>query len=475
MGKGRKAALRSALALGLVFGTGCGNDTSVEDDGGSGDEGGGDTDVDAGADADADAETESEADAGPDEGGGTGTLTVTVLERSDRWIYPVWDPIPDAVVAFDPPTGSRVEATTDEEGHVTFDGFDWAGGTAAVTAWAEGHSLASRVGLDEASEDPILLLTRYDDPNPEAVTVTVTAENRPEPTHDFLTGAAGLGAYDQGGGATRALRVPPGEALTIFGAQWQYTEVPATHGFEQPFDAWVVATAGPFDADATVTLDFAAPATPTTVHRTFGLPARADSPLRDGGAYVVVHGRLEANPGRLAWPWVSSPFGWATHMERSTEGNAYSMELEFLTTAPADEAGTVYQIYGDDGDASTVHAHGYPSEGPLDCEFLDVPTMITPASVTVRHPLHEPIAWETEHTGVVTAVYIIDSDSAVWAVEGPTDATTLTVPEPPSPVGAAAVLEEGVFRAAVEIADRPTEGECFLRWAEPFMFTLVGP
>jgi hypothetical protein len=135
----------------------------------------------------------------------------------------------------------------------------------------------------------------------------------------------------------------------------------------------------------------------------------------------------------------------------------------------------MYQLSGDDGSVSAVYARGYPAEGPLDCEFLDVPTMIRPASVTVRHPLHEPIVWETEHTGVVAAVYIKDSEGAVWVVEGADDATTLTVPEPPSGAGAAAVLEEGVFRAAVEIADRPAEGECFLRWAEPTPFTLVGP
>lgn len=104
-------------------------------DGGA--DGYGDADIHGDADSDGDAEVDAEGE----------TLNLVVEMRPYGGGRAV---VADALVAFDTPAGERLEARTDSDGRVSFEGFEWIEGeTAALTVHNETLTLTSIVGLTE--------------------------------------------------------------------------------------------------------------------------------------------------------------------------------------------------------------------------------------------------------------------------------------------------------------------------------------
>jgi hypothetical protein len=458
------------MALSLAA---CGDDTEPGDADAQNE-----TDSDVEAEAEAEAEADLDADAGGDEGGGTGSLRVLVLGTPLWTDVAEWPPINGAAVALDLPGGGRTEATTDSTGRVEFTGLDWTAGTADVTAWDEGYGLASIVGLDGTDAEVTLVLPNPNDPRADMVDLTVNFVNT-------SPDAQGCGA---GGIDIEWLTdfVPPdysvvlsvqrGRTFDLAAANFSWTALPT--GFDQPWESILLREAGPFDADATIEVDFATAAAVTSVNGSFGLPARTESPLRTAGMWGGVLPSLTPNPGRHFLPAYDMPVGWASHAERPTGGNTMEYAMSWVAppgvTSPVSEYALVDNS-SEGGHLSAALVDGFPVEGAQAFTLLDGPDITNPSSLTTPHPLHgEPFAWELIDTGVTPTLYIRSPSAAVaetilWWITAQTDATTLTVPQPPSGVDVAEVLGTDTLRGKIGIlADEPVGARALYAESDAF-------
>ncbi|MBN1770603.1 MAG: hypothetical protein JXB32_05020, partial [Deltaproteobacteria bacterium] len=450
---------------------GCDDDSSPAAD----DAAAGDADAHA-EDADADAHAE---DADADEGGATGTLNVLVL-GPPVWPDYQWNPVEDALVAFDLPGGGRSETTTDAAGRATFDRFDWAAGAGAVTAGKNGLGLASEVGLDGTQGDVTLVLP---DPDPRAgrVELTVSAVNMTDVSHPWEVMAVGVDqVYASGGGAfDLVIDVPPGTPLTLHAGEWEGWTLTAD-GLDNVIYSWVAQEVAPISGPATAEIDFAAPALPsTTVSGSFPLPADPDSPLRQRDAYVVVWTMIGPNPGRHFLPVATTGLGGPTHIGRSVDGDSVEYTVQYVTPPGAVGPVTRYtmETLGSSGGApySCVDVAGYPASGAQTFTHLEVPTVHAPTTV---HALHDPVEWDLFDGGVTPTLHIRTTrvavcDTDVWRVSAPTDATSLVVPQPPAGFDTVALLGTDLIRGRIGIlADDP--GDLQANYAESGCF-LVQP
>ncbi|MBN1772621.1 MAG: hypothetical protein JXB32_15230 [Deltaproteobacteria bacterium] len=477
--------LRTIFFVGLpgavaILAVGCGDDDLAADDGGTEDVG---ADADADGDtAEADGEDEAAADDGvaTDDGGAGGTLDVLVVGSP---VSPSrdWAPVEGAAVALDLPGGGRVEATTDATGRAAFDRLDWSAGTAAVTAGAENRGLASLVGLDGSEPEVTLVLPFLGDPREGWVELSVDAENFTHATSWFDCGldlAPNEPSYyiHQATEATlpQTLLAPPGVPLTVAGAEWRFEELP--DGFVQPLRPFC-RELEPIDGPGSVVVDLATLPAPDTAVGSFRLPARADSPLRDDIFYGWVFDDVLLDPARRLQPLERGSFGAPTRSTRAADGET----IEYEWAWAAREGSTLVTVF-DLRDAwaredrySAVYLAGHPPDGPQDFTFLETPTVLVPASILVRHPLHDAIEWESYDSGVTPTLYVEGTRFGVkvvlWQVTAPTGATTLSVPEPPGAIDATSVLGTGLARGRIGlVADDP--GALVAKYSQSRRFTV---
>jgi hypothetical protein len=349
-----------------------------------------------------------------------------------------------AVVALDAPGGARVEQTAGADGRVTFTGLDWSAGTAAVTAYLDdAHVMATRVGVTEADGEVPMPLDSLG--SPELVEVNVTAHNLQNPTNGYVMAAATVqGIQCQGSSAyapvdpSCTLEVIPGQAFTIVARAGDYLSCGA-RCLSEPIFSWatvdVPALTGPTDA----TLDFAAPATATTVAGAFAMPGRADSPLRSDTSCLSY--TLSAAGGAYV--------GLATSSRVTADGSTCEDEGQFVGVAGVDAPMTIYWVTKINSQAheadSWVEVPGNLVAGPQTLPFLDAPAFVTVAG----SPLHGPLEWTLFDAGVSVSLIFSRSDAArVWRVAFPqVDATTLTLPQPAASVDVSALLGDGDLTA----------------------------
>ena len=403
---------------------GCGDDDSAADDAGTDDA----TEVadEVGADADADADADVDV---ADEGGGTGTLTVlvTVLDPTTEDAVPT----AGAAVAADLPGGGRLEQTTGSDGRTTFEGLDWAAGTAAATAWLDGYGLVSRVDIAEAEGEIAISLGLPLAYAPERVEVSGTASNMTDAArHSLLVSATADGEsfWSSTPGPTWSIRVAPAVPFALVAVEFAQEPAPCVGCLSMPISGWVVQEHAAVTAPTTVDLDFASPAPTTGVTGSFQSVTRGDSPLRtpDYGYVSVFDLESMAVLGTINTTTLRS-------------GGVIEFDMQYVTVAAVTRPLTAFRVVGNDW-VSGVIVEGYPAAGVQDLHFVDAPRMTAPATPTTRHPLHDPLRWELFDSALTPVLLIENDEQTVWWVRGPEDATTLTVPEPPAAVDLTALL-----------------------------------
>jgi len=458
-------ARTTILLLAIAVASGCGDKSKNTP---------GDTEEDDGAaDADADATEDAAEEDGP-----SGTLSVLVLGER---LWPDYErrPVEGAIVALDEPGGGRTEATTDSEGRALFDGLDWSLGTASATAYGgENRGLGSVVGIDGSEEDVNVYVPSYLGAPTDWIEISGTALNMDDPVgHSFEIIAVEFPSLSPFS-PDWSLDVPPAVPFTLVAKEWDFVDLPSVRGMDRPVFGWIVSEQTAVTAPTTVDMDFAFPTASTTVSGTFSYPSRLDSPLRDLYPLGWLDARVMVSEVEAM---IISPFGAVSHTEVTTDGNTAEYDFEFVTLTDLPDPVTEFDLVSDWSGSRTVPAiayvRGYPTEGAQDFSFLDQPRMVVPSSGTVRHPLHDPVEWELFDTGVRPVIVIGRRDTGryVWTVVAPEDATTLTVPEPPSGVDMAALLGTHdlgfMFRI---VSSTPTEA-CFWRSTEILWFTMANP
>jgi len=358
-------------------------------------------------------------------------------------------PVADAMVAFDLPGGERVERTTGADGRVTIYGVDWSQGSAAMTAYKDGYGMVSFVNLEandlDATENPFLvivdgavamyLMDLSPTPPPE-ITVTGTATRMADSSHNYTVSTLrSLVATTWSGSGSAAFEVtaPLNEPFTLQAIEMtpigvlpsgQGNDVDIHRAMELNLDP----TAGP---TLSVELDFFADEIPVyTADASMVLPARADSPLRDGIPYFLVGATDNVYT-----------IGWGTPVDVSADGNSFGGTVSWVEPTLITEPYIYFMVnHTLSGARSVAIEPGYPQGGMLDPPLYDVPRWVTPSDPQTEHPMHDPMAWDLFDDWTVALLIISRSGIDIWRVNAGSGATSLTIPQPPSAVDQSSFL-----------------------------------
>jgi hypothetical protein len=442
--------LAGAIGFASALLAGCGDDSGA-DDGGLEDVAAEDADVEA-LDGDVTPEVDADVEAGADgdeddagdgaeaeawDGGGDGVLTVRVV----TWVRPPGEfrPIGGATVALDAPAGGVTEARTGADGRVTFSTLDWSAGPAAVTAHAEGFIVTSRVDVTAAEGEVVLPCGPADGAAPTSwPVISGDAAGMLDESHGLgVTTTASIHG-SAGTGPSWQLAVPPDTPFTLV-AQEQHPDGTTA----RIIDGWTMLEVPALAASTTLALDFATPLTPVPVTNSVRLPPRADSPLRSRTIAYWWATSLDSDLGLTV--------GQEETTVRAADGDTWDLHGEYVVVPGVEQPVAFYVLW--EGMPRGLHAYaivdGYPTDGAQTFQFLDVPRMISPPDAVERHPLRDPIEWESFDEGTGIGLLIYRSGEPVWLIVAhpPTEATTMTVPHLPSTTSDAELLGTTNVRA----------------------------
>ncbi len=381
-------------------------------------------------------------DAGPDAATGD-SLEFIVLDGTDPAVSDASAlRLAGAVVAFDLPGGERVERTSGADGHVTIHGIDWTLGEAAMTVYKDNYAMFSVVGIDadtmvassnpyihEVEGVPALYLMLLALPVLPELTVTGTATQLVDPAHDYMvfTARSTATTYWNGAGTDDfSIVAPENEPFTLIGIENTEVMLPSGQGTDytvhRAMELNVEPTAGPTLA---VELDFQADELPVhTADASMVLPTRADSPLRDGMGYFFV-----------GYKDGFYSIGWGSPIDISVDGNRFEGQISWIEPTLVEDPFQFFMVqHGSTGARSVAIEPGYPQGIAVDPPLYDVPKWVTPSDPMSYYPLHDPMQWELFNNCPVVVLTVQRSGFTVWRVRAQANATTMTVPQPPSTV-----------------------------------------
>jgi hypothetical protein len=333
-------------------------------------------------------------------------------------------PAVGAVVALDTAEG-RLEATTDAEGRAYFEGFEWSGESVDVTIATLDYVIMSRLGLGEAdtNEAGELELEIYAlGVSNSAVEISGPVLNKQADSHDVIASIGGPeGFWDSA--STWSASIAPDQPFSLVALELDYLDGGA-NAVDNPIFGWFTLEHPGVSEDTEVAIDFAMPTSPDYVAGSFGVPERPDSPLR-----VSNFGFIYATAGLTTGPTSSQLIGRATASSLSADGNTIDYELEYVTPATATDPHTCFRVVSTVGpNISTACIPGWPGDGAQEVDVLDA----TEVPFVSDRSLHDPVDFELHDVGVVPELHITYGANLLWVVVGREDATSLTVPQPPT-------------------------------------------
>ncbi len=433
------AVAGAVLSLSFIWNTGCTSSDSGPVSGGAGTTGDSDaseasapdTGDDTTAqeaepmDAGVEAEVGADADASP-------LLTPNIYLWS-RYSDAGRQPLEGASVAVDLPGGGHAEATTGADGRASFDA-DWSKGTAAVTAWKQGTSMFSWLGVSAASANVGIVLQPLE--APQTVTVTGNGVNMTDATKNWLavsSTAADTSWYDKAGAAYNLdLRV--GESFVIVADEWTPLTAPCPRCLAQQVFGWVAINHAAISAP--LTLDIAFSHKIADVHHFSGhatVPTATDSVLRqsdDGLIAYVIYSE-------------SALTGLLTNTQLNADESAFNYVGEYVDVGGTAPVVTRYMLNGYPSPSlqvvSYIDQKGFPQDGATISGFLEPANITKPADPTTPTSILDPVVWTGAAPDARPYLEII-SDSGIWIVGERVGITSITVPAPPSVVDLATFL-----------------------------------
>ena len=408
------------------------------------------------ADGAGDAPADDARDASPEDVWSVGDGSLTVAVRVDpRWGRPT-TPAAGATVALDRPGGGRSEAITDEDGRTTFSDLVWSAGTAAATAYVEGLTLDSRVGI--VSEDDPVELTLYRPANeaPETfVAISGMAVGMADETNWLQLSATASGGFWTDYGPAWSALVAPGEPFTLAGWETDGMHDVWLGGYSYPCPLWVVldhpAITEPL---AGVALPMGS-VSPERVRGRLRAPADFTTSLDGGELFIGVY--AGPNGGSL---------GFSSYCDTSADLAWKTYEVEFVAPASVTRPLTRYQLRDHDWYLTAVAVEGYPVAGTPDVEFLMLPEVVPPEPGAGGYPLHDPLTWRLEDDGVEVELWVNCGYRNMWRVIAPRNATTLTVPQEPSAADERSIFVCGPILGSLRVFRPAATGDYEAQWAQ---------
>ncbi|MCA9661402.1 MAG: carboxypeptidase regulatory-like domain-containing protein, partial [Myxococcales bacterium] len=358
-------------------------------------------------------------------------------------------------VIMDTPDGQRVEAMTDASGEVTFEGLDFAEGTASVTASKAGHELLSYVGLTaERSPLEIPLWTPSG-----KVNLVGNASDMVDTSHVLLVSSSLCSREpraSQKSGVGYSIWVTPGEAFKLFATEFSWEATPSGQGGIQTFYQWLWEDHEALTDNGIAGLTFAGGITPESESGSFSLDALSDdSPVAGdrGTGYIIVRGGGNLNSVSVGFP---------TEIDINGDATAFDYTVEHLPASMLADPITQYSLRETEPTSAVmlrVYEPGMPRAGDFTPEFIDVPAVTPPAGDGGVYPLAGQ-TWtigEYDDGVIPSLVVIVPETRFYWSVYGPANATSITPPTLPDGVEHLDVLQASET-VAIVVLERGGDG-----------------
>lgn len=194
--------------------------------------------------------------------------------------------------------------------------------------------------------------------------------------------------------------------------------------------------------DVDVPLDFTTGDATHTAQGSFGVPARTGSVLNTAARGYFMTTTLESS--------LTAGLGFPTLIDVSTAGDSFEYTAEWVEPPNAGTVLTRYYLYTG-VKASWILVDGYPGAGPQALAFLDVPEFVSPPTFTSGHPIDNEMQWEIFDSDVLVMFMLLRDDEVIWRIDFGWDATTGTIPQPPSNVDTATYLGTELVEARLYV------------------------
>jgi hypothetical protein len=270
-------------------------------------------------------------------------------------------------------------------------------------------------------------------------------------------------SYYEGVGAAWSLPVWPDEPFVLVAVDYTPT-ANGVRGFSRTWHSWVALEREPVTADATVTIDYSAPATRKQVSGTLVLPTREASTLRTKGT-----------GGVWATEWSSlgtSGLGAATTMGVASDGTRLEYTIDWVEPAGVQRPVTQYGI-STSTSTSLVIRPGYPPGGELDATFIDIPLITRSPNPADGENLHGEIAWEWYDADVWMRCFVQRYGALVWLVLAPPTETSLRIPRGPTSLNEATLLGDEWLDGSCQAIDFDLTSDWVDRAANTAPFPLA--
>jgi hypothetical protein len=368
-------------------------------------------------------------------------------------------PAVNAVVALDTAEG-RLEATTDAEGRAYFEGFEWSGESVDVTAGALDYVMMSRLDLGEAdtNEAGELELEIYAlGVSDSVVEISGPVLNKQADSHDVIASVGGPDGF-WGSASMWSANIAPDQPFSLVALELDYLDG-GPNSVDNPIFGWFMLEHPGASEDTELAIDFAMPTSPEYAAGSFGVPERPDSPLRvDNFGFIYAVAELTMGPTS------SQLIGRATASSLSPDGNTIDYDLEYVTPATVTDPHICFRVVSTVGpNYSTACIPGLPGDGAQDVDLLDA----TEVPFVSNRSLYAPVEFELHDVGVVPELHVAYGETLLWVVVGPEDATSLTVPQPPTGFEAG----DTILDVSLWLGRPAPDGEGYEAWAvmEPFL------
>ncbi|HRG97758.1 MAG TPA: hypothetical protein PLR99_16000 [Polyangiaceae bacterium] len=390
-----------------------------------------------------------------------------VSPRRSFWVYSqaplaggVPTPLPDAVVAFDPPGGPRQEVTTGPDGLASLTG-EITGGM--ITVAAPGHATFTALDVSpealsalppnnvgKPSTDMVVALTYTGTDRTVQLSGKLTGKQAPDSPVTLTT--RGLQARVGVAGGTYSLRVPKGLPLFVVGLEGTGSAT----GREVTYTgARFFKVEGPAPtADTTLDLDVSQGALPSATS-TFKveLPGGASGPL--GGSSIAFCQTQSADSGLL--------LGITAKSAPSADLASFTCELRAASADISPEAlQTLVAVQTADGAVSVAGALGPVPDGTVWKDLLPPPAL-TIATVKRTDPIPTEGLPKEATTCQLNLTY---REQLVWAAVGPFGRpcpSAITLPEPPSGTTLPATLRASLIGLADPVEVPGRKGDLFFK------------
>lgn len=352
------------------------------------------------------------------------SLTITVVDVNGGS-----EPMSDVACAWLAPGGQVLEATTDADGQVTFEGFDWALGPASVTCVQDKQAL-SAVGLTSADAmDGELVLNFYTaPPTVETVSVSGTSLNREDPEDRLLVGSSVGPSIFQEDATSFSVEVAKGVPFSLIALEFSVLPNPPPHSLGQDFLGWVVKSSPALDNDTTIDLDFAVTTPSTTASGSVKLPNEGPGVFDAVGAYPYLYVTKRD-------PFASTYLGFATRIGYDEDAGTVVYDAEFVDTPVPDEEALTVMFLASSSSTSAEYSYlyllGHPKDGDLDEQFLDPPRSTQPSGAAVSIQ-GATVAWDPEGPRANDLSVTDETGSARWFFTFYGSASEVVIPPLPS-------------------------------------------